>query len=186
MYVFSVLKYGEVTMRERSFFEAVSRRPYYISCSDYETKFSGIKALHHLCHALNLLGEEAYLVGATKESLKLRTPLLRESDILRHRHSNLSPIIVYPEIVSGNPLQLPNVVRWLLNSPGHIGGEESFDDSELLFAYSTDFVPENTLMPILRIPVVDNSIFNNIDNPNHEHRQGSCFYANKFVGYFLY
>ena len=34
-------------------------------------------------------------------------------------------IVIYPEIVIGNPLNAPNVIRWVLNRVGNIGGDTS-------------------------------------------------------------
>ena len=130
---------------------------------------------------MNELGYEAYLVGCAKTSLTLRTPLLSESDVLRHKSLSLNPIMVYPEVVHGNPLKMPHVVRWLLNWPGHVGGDVTFDKSELLFAYVEDYIPAGLSLYTLYIPAVNTDIFNNIDNPLDAQRQGSCFYAHKYL-----
>lgn len=167
-------------MNESSFFKTESA-PYYIYTIDYTQNFAGVRVLHYLCHALNELGAEAYLVGCSKESETLRTPLLRESDVIRHQQSELIPIMLYPEVVSGNPLNMPYIVRWLLNQPGHVGGDGIFNDTDLVFAYSEDFMQPNLPVPLLRVPVVDDSVFNNVNNPNDKDRQGNCFYAHKYL-----
>jgi len=169
-------------MSKHSFFET-NRQPYYIWCSDYDSKSAGVRALHHLCHALNELGEEAYLIGCAKAAMHLRTPLLQERDVLRHQRSKFSPVVIYPEVVHGNPLQIPNVVRWLLNKPGHLGGERVFDSEELLFAYNQGFISESIprTTPVLCVPVVDVTVFNNLNNPHDANRKGCCFYASKYL-----
>lgn len=168
------------TMKELSYFKTVNL-PYYIFTISHTQKSAGIRVLHSLCHALNELGFEAYLVGCSEESLTIRTPLLRECDVLRHQKLGLTPIMVYPEIVHGNPLRMPHVARWLLNRPGHVGGDVTFAPSELMFAYADDYIPEGLTLYTLYIPAVNSDIFNNLDNPDDKNRQGNCFYANKYL-----
>jgi len=169
-------------MRPFSFFNTV-RLPYYIYVYgfDFTAKSAGIRALHYLCHALNEVGAEAYLIGCTKESEFLRTPLLRGGDVLRHKKANKTPIVVYPEVTRGNPLNVPFVVRWLLNKAGALGGDAFFSDSEMLFAYTQDYVPEGASIPLLTVPSVNGEIFNNLNNQYDTNRQGSCFYAHKYL-----
>lgn len=54
-------------------------------------------------------------------------------------------IAVYPEVVSGNPLRAKHVARWVLNIPGLIGGDTTYDDSETVF-----FAPQLTGSDYLR------------------------------------
>ncbi|WP_417511933.1 HAD hydrolase-like protein [Methylophaga sp.] len=163
-----------------SFFSAKSQ-PYYIYVNNYSPKSAGIRALYSLCHVLNELGMEAYILGATEDHLSLRTPRLSITDVIRHEKTRRIPIAVYPEVAKGNPYQLPNVVRWLLNKPGLLGGPESFDDDEFIYAYTADYIPEGESYPLLTVPVVDSSIFNNDDNPYDNQRSGSAYYANKYI-----
>lgn len=169
---------------QASFFNR-SKQPYYIWALgyDYKQQSAGMRALHLLCHVLNEMGCEAYLVGAKKSNEKLRTPILTEKDVLAHFALGLRPICVYPEVVTGNPLNIPQVVRWVLNKPGHLGGDEHFDDSELVFTFSSSYVPEGCDYSILRLPLVDTSIFNNLNNPHDSQRQGACYYAHKYFAY---
>lgn len=163
-----------------SFFSAKSQ-PYYIYVNNYSPKSAGIRALYSLCHVLNELGMEAYILGAMEDHLTLRTPRLSITDVIRHEKTRRIPIAVYPEVVKGNPYQLPNVVRWLLNKPGLLGGPESFDDDELIYAFDAYFIPEGNSYPLMTVPVVDNAIFNNDDNPHDNQRSGSAYYANKYI-----
>ena len=45
-------------------------------------------------------------------------------------------IVIYPEVVSGNPLKAIKVVRWTLNNPGLIGGDLTYPDDEMVFAFN--------------------------------------------------
>ncbi len=163
-----------------SFFQTV-HSPYYICASNFTPKVAGIRALYYLCNALNQLGEEAYIVGASEQVPHLRAPLLTVEDVERHRQGQRIPITLYPEVVSGNPLNMPHVARWLLNKAGHIDGTEQFAESEMLFAYNQDYISESAAIPLLSLPVVNNSIFNNRDNPLDKNRQGTCYYAHKYL-----
>lgn len=44
-------------------------------------------------------------------------------------------VIIYPEVICGNPLEAKNVVRWLLNIPGVCGGDGLYSNTDLIFCY---------------------------------------------------
>jgi GT2 family glycosyltransferase/glycosyltransferase involved in cell wall biosynthesis len=162
------------------FFFSSSHNPYYIYAPDFCQSSAGIRSLHYLCHALNEIGSEAYIT-AEVTSPHLRTPHLTDEVIEQHNLAQRTPIAVYPEIVSGNPLNALTVARWLLNKPGHIGGEIDFDPNELIFYYDHWILPQGIVGDMLWIPTIDRRIFNNLDNPLDNRRTGICYYANKFL-----
>jgi len=167
-------------MENKSFFVSQDA-PYYIYAYGYSQKSGGIRALYSLCHALNVSGYEAYIVGVDKPIYHLRAPLLSKGDFLRHQKSTRAPIVIYPEVVDGNPLELPHVVRWLLNNPGVVGGPDSFSETDYIVPYSEDYMPEGEDLDVLTVPVEDMSIFHNEDNPFDDAREGTCYYANKYL-----
>ena len=162
-----------------SFF-AKRRRPYYISAQDYRHSSAGIRCLHYLCHALNQLGEEAYIVNATSFNHRLHTPQLTSEIVHKHYLAGKHPIVVYPEVVEGNPLHIPSVARWLLNRPGHIGGTMDFNPSEEIFYFARWCLPAGMNGKILNFPSVDGEIFNNKNNSQDQSRSGVYYYANKY------
>jgi GT2 family glycosyltransferase len=162
-----------------SFFTA-HRRPYYIWADDYSHTSAGIRCLHYLCHALNELGEDAFIAPAQILNPSLRTKTLTIDIVRQHFLSGRKPIALYPEIVIGNPLAAPVVARWLLNRPGHIGGSNELSADELHFHFARWCLPESDLNSlILNLPTVDTSIFNNLNNPTDQSRRGTCYYTHK-------
>lgn len=169
----------------RALFSARKRHPYYIVAPKYVRSSAGIKVLHLLCHALNQLGEQAYLVihpyvfdVAKATHPYLHTPLLDAARMRSHLEDGLCPITVYPETLAGNPFRAPLVVRYLLNFPGLLGGDPQHPDTELLWAYSESI---SARVPGTRgslfIPASDLAVF----KPTPEQpRSGSCFYASKY------
>jgi hypothetical protein len=161
------------------------RNPYYIVAPRYVRTSAGIRALHLLCHSLNRIGQTAYILIHPYSDLEkailpdLLTPVLTQSIIRHHHESGLTPIVVYPEVVAGNPFDAPCVVRYVLNFPGLLGGDKEYPASELCFGYSkvlaeAAHVPEN----ILFIPVTDTRIFNREEEV--QNREGTCFFASKY------
>jgi GT2 family glycosyltransferase len=156
------------------------RRPYYIEAPAYRRTSAGIRVLHLLCHALNVRGEEAYLYE-TVTNPHLRTPVLSQEAIERHKALKLEPIVVYPEVVPGNPRKAGSVVRYVLNRAGLLGGDADFADTELVFGYSRIFMPKNAdPQNVLFLPPIDTSIFNNLNNPHDQARSGVLLYPGRY------
>ncbi len=160
-----------------------TRSPYYIYSADYRHTSAGIRCLHYLCHALNELGMEAYLVNAKVVSGYLRTPRLTQEIVSNHYQTGRLPIALYPEVISGSPLATPVTARWLLNRPGHLGGDTTFPKDDLIYYYNIWCLPEGMQGSALNIPSVDTRIFNNLDNPDDGKRHGGCFYAHKYLAF---
>lgn len=161
------------------------RNPYYIVAPRYVRTSAGIKSLHLLCHSLNTLGQSAYILlhpshdHITATHPELLTPLVTQRIIDHHFRRGLTPIVVYPETVAGNPFQAPFVVRYVLNFPGHLGGDKTYPSSELIYSYSKTLADAVGFKDnVLFIPATDTNIFH---PPEREGvRQGSCFFASKY------
>lgn len=72
------------------------------------------------------------LLGVTDIKSPYRLCVANHEDI---RNS----VVLYPEIIAGNPLRSQRVVRWLLNKPGAINGTVDFGANELFFFYQEKF-----------------------------------------------
>ena len=155
------------------------RRPYYIEAPPYRRTSAGIKVLHLLCHALNRIGEDAYVYTPVTDP-QLDTPTLSPELIEQHRQAGRQPIVVYPEIVPGNPRQAASVVRYVLNRAGLIGGDAAFADTELVFGYGRNILPDGAdPANVLFLPPIDTRIFNNLDNPHDGARSGVLLYPGR-------
>lgn len=172
----------------RSLFMPVRRNPYYIVTARYVRTSAGIKALHFLCHALNRMGEQAFLImhpyfpSSLSTHPTLNTPLLTKRIMDYHRAEGLTPITIYPESIKGNPMGAPFIVRYVLNYAGFLGGDEQFPETEYCISYSEAIaatVPESK--QTIFIPASDPNFF--VPPAPGAKRQGACFYAGKYKNY---
>jgi hypothetical protein len=91
-------------------------------------------------------------------------------------------IVVYPEIVSGNPYEAKNIVRWFLNKPGRRTGEINYGENELYFYFQEEF-NDDTINPNS-----DNLLFTNeikydlFANKGYQNREGTCYAIRKGKG----
>lgn len=155
--------------------------PFYIFVPDFRKNSGGIRALHSLCHALNELGEEAYIANASLRPSTLRAPGLTQEIMLDHYKGGAMPVAVYPEIIQGNPLNLPTVVRWLLNKPGVLNEGVSIQENDIVFFHDTWCLPTGITGTPLLLPTTEWDLFNNENNPDDLQRAGVCFYAAKYL-----
>jgi glycosyltransferase involved in cell wall biosynthesis len=143
--------------------------PYYIVAPDYNHKSSGIRVLHELCSILNKFGYEAYVVTA-KTNGDLWTPRLTEETKAAHYSSKKIPVVVYPEVVKGTPLNIGLSVRYVLNYSGFLGGDKSYRNDEIVFSFLDEYHPAG--IP-LNLPVTNISLIDSIE-PKNKKEKGSC------------
>lgn len=166
----------------KSLLPDVSRNPYYVYAPPYVQTSAGVRVLHLLCHWLNRSGERAYiapiLYSANPVNPDLQTPLLRPEIVERHAKQGCTPIVIYPETESGNQLDADCVVRYVLNTPGHLAGDRTYPPEEMVWAYSRHLASQcERCDGVLHMPVVDQNLFK--PDPAAE-RSGSVFYAAKY------
>lgn len=145
---------------------------YLIPTESFDPDSGGIICLHRLCHELNSLGHKAYLVKMSRSmeisSNQVWRPFLKvlahswvRPDRLRIQGQWNTPtlsqkrgfklaqqdnvIVVYPEMVFGNPLKSRNVVRWLLHAPGFHAGKTGYGFNEFHIQY-------NNALPRMEFP----------------------------------
>ncbi len=159
------------------------RHPYYIVTPRYTRMSAGIRCLHYMCHCLNNVGQSAFILFChdwqqPNLNPELVTPVLNGEISDYHFREGLTPITVYPEVVSGNPYNAPVRVRFLGNFPGLLGGDKIYDANEICFGHSkvlakTIGCPKNVLF----VPSIDTRMFQ--PNPRVT-RKGTCFSASKY------
>jgi glycosyltransferase involved in cell wall biosynthesis len=154
--------------------------PYYIYAPPYREDSGGVRALHYLCHALNLIGEEAYIVPGDTIPI-LRTPRLTQAIKDDHLRNGRHAIGVYPEVIADNSLGTRTVVRYLLNFPGHLTGvAPQWDASDLIYTHGIDVVPPGMHAGLLQTPLVNTRIFNKIGVDDSK-RKGKLLWISRYI-----
>lgn len=127
---------------------------------------AGVRALHKLAVTLRDHGQRVGLWSWGKRQpgfdyVECVTPEMRENDI-----------VVYPEVVTGNPLRIRNVVRWVLYFPGKNGGETQYHPSEKIFTWLRCYYPN---VPRLLPDILDRRLFFDAGLP----RTQDCVFVHK-------
>ena len=100
-----------------------SGRRYIIYAPLYRHNSAGIRVCFELQKWLILAGYDALVIAATNGYADNQF----EDDI-----------VIYPEVIRGNPLKARRVVRYIMNYPGKIGGDKTYAPHELLVAYNPE------------------------------------------------
>lgn len=165
----------------------------------FDERIGGNIALHLLCRRLNEAGETALIWPAERPRPAVRRSLRQVLQTVRWharyavkawRPANpfLNPVaklqdldgsvVIYPEIVDGNPLGQPRVVRWLLHRPGHHTGRAAYGANDLFFHYQEAFGEGTRSENKLAITWLNEAY----EHRNFGARSGSCFLMRKGKG----
>jgi len=164
------------------------RPEFVVFAPPYDPNVGGYIALHYLCHLLNEVGYKAHLVplfssaeispidpdsAATKVLEEQRDSIRKSSykvnaawntPIYRRPWRGIAKrddlVVVYPEVVFGNPLRAKNVARWLLHDPGFHNKQVYFVPGEVHFRFGGKHKPvempwisvSDQLLTVLSIP----------------------------------
>ena len=105
-----------------------------VAAPAYVHTSAGIRVLHRLCHLLNEAGFDAAIHvflnpgNGALVNAEWNTPVTTAPP-------GDDTVVVYPEIVSGNPLGAQRVVRYALNYPGVFGGDTEYSRDDMVFVY---------------------------------------------------
>jgi len=145
-------------------------RPYVFAGLAYHSASAGVRAWHRIIHELNRRGMVAFSLEDTNPDWDERRITHLGYWIVRALED---PIVVYPEVVSGNPLRAGRVVRFVGNTPGYLGGDAEFADTELVFTWSKQFYDTDR---ILMVDTIESELFNDVDLPE---KDTDCAYVGK-------
>ena len=112
-----------------------------------------------------------------KSTLLKLEKILHNTQYLYLRPNN-NTIVVYPEIIGGNPLMAKNVVRWLLNKPGYITSKIDYNKDDLFFYYQEVFndLNFNPNKNCLTVSYIKSNIYKQY---NFKKRTGRCYIIRK-------
>lgn len=152
------------------------KKPYLIVTPDYVEQSAGIRVMHKLVSLLNARGHEAYSSAVVTGYPGERVP---HSQAKFEWLAKVS-IVIYPDIVHGNPLNSRYVVRYALNTPGRLGGDAVYPPDVPCFAYSNLFAPAlKRCDGVVQIETIEEDIFT---NHGSEARPLTCWYMGKAEG----
>lgn len=139
----------------------------------YDSHSGGIIALHKLGEILSNYGEKVFISNAT--SFTSNAKVISYEDIIKLNMNEV--VVIYPEIVVGNPYNAKYVVRWILNTPGIIGGDGIYGEHDLVYKYSNYFkaLDESRVKGELRTFDLKLNIFYN----KNQERSGECYMVRK-------
>ncbi|MEQ9745336.1 glycosyltransferase [Pectobacterium actinidiae] len=133
--------------------------PYVMTVPGYIEASLGIQVVHRLCHLINQHGGEAYVVSP-ETNPEWNTPQLTSGKFNEYKESGEIFIAVYPEIESGNPLEAPVCVRYMLNKEAVLNGNSiNADEDDLFFFYRQEFAENEANVNLLTISTYDLSVF---------------------------
>lgn len=122
----------------------------YIIYATALTRSNGVRAMYKLYTLLRDHGYETYIF-CDKEPHR---PEYKYVDFITQEIRD-EYVIVYPEGVIGNPLQIRRVVRWVMYFPGYFGGAFTYHPSETIFAWYKDYYDA----PELRVTNIEHDLF---------------------------
>lgn len=179
-----------------------NNKKFLIAAPKYSHQSAGIHALYNLCDSLNKLGYEAYIIhyeffqdSNSKSSIKFRFSV-DPSDYPKNLKNIKMPhfalgteqirgfisnnYVIYPEVVSGNPLNAPQVVRYVLNSELANGYPMRHSASDFILTFSEAYIANyhHKLFQLFHNP-----IFNDINSVPYSDRSLNLTYIGKGFKY---
>lgn len=164
----------------------------------YDENIGGIIVLHKLCSILNKMGHSAklwhtknptkintlrtflqklrYKIKYTIKPEKFQSPYRLE---IASRKDVENSIVIYPEIIDGNPLCAKNVVRWKLYKPGAFTGKINYGDNELFICYNMKFIDEHFKYKISGTLSITENMKETYQQTNYSSRKGTCYMVRK-------
>ena len=164
----------------------------YPAKDDFITKLKRIKRIMFNQSELPLLANTEVFKLKTNPSLNTPTLSLSEAKILSNRSDT---VVIYAEIMAGNPLDAKHVVRWLLHDPGFHSGNIYYGPGELYFRFNSAIKPfifpgSTTSEQFLEVVHYPLDLYNLVDSLPENQREGTAYCmrkgANKPIQHDLY
>jgi hypothetical protein len=114
---------------------------------NFTHRSAGVRALFRLCHHLNCAGYPSAVIPMPGNSIVDYSPWY----VLGYEGEIDNAIVIYPEIILGNPYKAAKVVRWVLNDPGLLGGDKYYSDDEIVFVYDPQKI--NIINTAVKTPI---------------------------------
>lgn len=161
----------------------------------------GSIVLHRLCDLLNKVGARAYLYPI-RPYFDMRNPVASTKNAIYHFaygkssfktfpgfntpiasfFDSANAIVVYPEVIHGNPLGARRVVRWLLHKPGFHNEVIGYGAKDVLFYFQEAFNEHELNLTVggeLQVFHVRTDIYK---RTNYGQRSGTCYMLRKGKG----
>jgi hypothetical protein len=145
---------------------------------EYSNNSGGIIALHKLADLIAKQGENSFIFS-TKTIEGSSAKLVNHTSQF-HNFTLENTMVVYPEIISGNPFNFKFVTRWLLNTPGVIGGDGIYGENDLVYKYLEYFKAPDESKVKGELRTFDLKLDKFINR--EESRSGECFLVKKGIG----
>lgn len=168
----------------------------------YHDDAGGIVVLHKLCHLLNKNGYKASLwpnykpifdkskfmksifkfLKYFRKSIhrKFATNKLWDTPISCYKDlQNENTVVIYAELVDGNPLNAKNVVRWLLHKPGFHSNKINYSKNELVFYYLKSYIDNLTNINMKNELYIANNREETYYDKKLDSREGTCYILRK-------
>lgn len=139
----------------------------FIYTNSYDANSGGSVVMHRLCHIINTYSEhDAFIVKLDpinygKKTIRKYLSKVKWEFLNKYKFKTnanwatpvwndnkkfpLDSVVIYPEIINGNPLKIKNVVRWLLHQPGFHTGIIEYGMQELYFKFNSAIKNFNNL-----------------------------------------
>jgi len=151
--------------------------PIVIWTPGFDEESGGCIVLRKLCQMLIEKGEEAYLFVSGNLSAE-KSINLKNIPVANGIIDPKNSIVVYPEIISGNPLLAKGVVRWILYTPGMLGRPPLAPaPDDIVVYYAQRFLPSAGPLGQLCVFELQDERFNFVEE--NVSRTGGCFLNRK-------
>jgi hypothetical protein len=188
----------------------LAKKTFIVFAPSYDENSGGIVVLHKLCHLINQLGYDAFLFPESQQFVfdkksffsklwlffkfelksllsgyklnpSFNTPLFAKKNV----SFDESYVVLYSELVLGNPLVAKNVVRWLLHQPGFHTGQVMYNTGELIFKFNSaikDFDYPRSLTSKHELKVIHYPLNHYNTEGVFENRKGTAYCLRKGRG----